>query len=114
MFFSEYPTGWSVATSHEDAFTHEELRINTKSKPCGPRCFLDMYSDEFQNAIEWDREPDVEALDSIITLAPNTLPCSLFRLLPQTDCYKVRTKPLTDVLVAHLNKPIRFLLGDAS
>lgn len=76
----------------EHRFTNDELLEGAEYKPCGDVCFLDMYSDEVQEAIDWNREPEVEMVDLILSLAADTRPCSLKTLLPRTDCYKVKAK----------------------
>ena len=85
---SAYPTGWCSSTT-QDAITNEEMLVTRE--PCGEHCFLKLHSEDLQNDIDWESEPDVEALDAILLLASNTLPCSFRTLLPQIPCYKVNT-----------------------
>ncbi len=85
-----YPTGWHNDTVQEGTYTNEEVLEKVTQQPCGDACFLKLDSEEVYGSIDWDTEPEVETLDAMLKLAPNTLPCSLSTLFPQTDCYKVR------------------------
>ncbi|KAI0826312.1 hypothetical protein BC629DRAFT_70658 [Irpex lacteus] len=73
----------------EGTYTNEEVLEKVTQQPCGDACFLKLDSEEVYGSIDWDAEPEVETLDAMLKLAPNTLPCSLSTLFPQTDCYKI-------------------------
>ncbi|KAI0088940.1 hypothetical protein BDY19DRAFT_946906 [Irpex rosettiformis] len=88
-FAHTYSTGWCPSSTQEDVNTNEAMLAKVKRAPCGDSCFLDLHTPEIQNSIDWESEPEVEALDAILQLSPNTLPCSLITLVPQTQCYKI-------------------------
>ncbi|KAI0341330.1 SET domain-containing protein [Trametopsis cervina] len=90
-FTHPYPTGWVPSSLIAHQVSNEELLKDNKTrhKPCGDKCYFVLNSPEIQEAIDWNKEPDVETIDIIISLAADVLPCSLKTLLPLTDCYKI-------------------------
>ncbi|EKM76441.1 hypothetical protein AGABI1DRAFT_108767 [Agaricus bisporus var. burnettii JB137-S8] len=64
--------------------TSEALYSKKKGRPCSDYCFsyLDL-TNEFQaeEDIHWEDEADIKTLDSILQLAPDSLPCDLASIM---------------------------------
>ncbi|XP_006463662.1 hypothetical protein AGABI2DRAFT_120473 [Agaricus bisporus var. bisporus H97] len=77
---TEYP----VSDPKPPLLTSEALYSKKKGRPCSDYCFsyLDL-TNEFQaeEDIHWEDEADIKTLDSILQLAPDSLPCDLASIM---------------------------------